>query len=184
MYCNKTPWKLFAWNLDTVYLPQYFDIIMLHNTTSFPQQEPIVPFRSNSYQKLGQWRYAIALPYLDWRYVIQKYVYEMINYLVIGYLFVIENMCEDKETHATVLTHWGRVTHICVGNLTVIGSDNGFSRGRRQAIIWANDGILLIQPLWKTSVKFKSKFYHIHSRKCLWRCRLRNGVRFVSASMC
>ena len=26
-----------------------------------------------------------------------------------------------------VLTHWGRVTHICVGNLTIIGSDNGLS---------------------------------------------------------
>ena len=24
------------------------------------------------------------------------------------------------------LTHWGRVTHICVGNLTSIGSDNGY----------------------------------------------------------
>ena len=24
-----------------------------------------------------------------------------------------------------LLTHWGRVTHICVGNLTIIGSDNG-----------------------------------------------------------
>ena len=32
------------------------------------------------------------------------------------------------------LTHWGRVTHICVGNLTIIGSDNGLSPGRRQAI--------------------------------------------------
>ena len=28
-----------------------------------------------------------------------------------------------------------RVTHICVGKLTIIGSDNGFSPGRRQAII-------------------------------------------------
>ena len=45
------------------------------------------------------------------------------------------------------LTHWGRVTLICVGNLTVIGSDNGLSPGRRQAIIWTNDGILLIKPL-------------------------------------
>ena len=25
------------------------------------------------------------------------------------------------------LTHWGRVTHICVGKLTMIGSDNGLS---------------------------------------------------------
>ena len=36
------------------------------------------------------------------------------------------------------LTHWGRVTHICVGNLTIIGPDNGLSPGRRQAIIWSN----------------------------------------------
>ena len=46
-----------------------------------------------------------------------------------------------------VLTHWGRVTHICVGKLTIIGSDNGLSPGRRQAIIWTNAEILLIGPL-------------------------------------
>ena len=42
------------------------------------------------------------------------------------------------------LTHWGRVTH----KSTVIGSDNGLSSGWRQAIIWRNAGILLIEPLW------------------------------------
>ena len=46
------------------------------------------------------------------------------------------------------LTHWGRVTHICVGNLTIIGSENGLLPDRRQAIIWANAGILLIRPQW------------------------------------
>ena len=45
------------------------------------------------------------------------------------------------------LTHWGRVTHICVSKLTIIGSDNVLSPGRRQAIIWTNAGILLIGPL-------------------------------------
>ena len=45
------------------------------------------------------------------------------------------------------LTHWGRVTHICVGKLTIIGSDNGLSPERCQAIIWTNAGILLIWPL-------------------------------------
>ena len=45
------------------------------------------------------------------------------------------------------LTHWGWVTHICVSNLTIIGSDNGLSPGRRQAIIWTNAGILLIGPI-------------------------------------
>ena len=37
--------------------------------------------------------------------------------------------------------------HICVAKLIIIGSDNGLSPGRRQAIIWANDGILSIGPL-------------------------------------
>ena len=49
--------------------------------------------------------------------------------------------------HWISLTHWGRVTHICVGNLTIIASDNGLSPGRRQAIIWTSAGILLIGPL-------------------------------------
>ena len=46
-----------------------------------------------------------------------------------------------------MLTQWGRVTHVWVGNLTIIGSDNGLSPGWRQAIIWTNAGILLIGPL-------------------------------------
>ena len=46
------------------------------------------------------------------------------------------------RTHGPALTHWGRVTHICVSKLTTIGSDNGLSPGRRQAIIWSNAGIL------------------------------------------
>ena len=45
------------------------------------------------------------------------------------------------------LTHWGRVTHICVGKLIIIGSDNGLSSDRRQAIISTNAGLLSIGPL-------------------------------------
>ena len=45
------------------------------------------------------------------------------------------------------LTQWGRVTYIYVSKLTIIGSENGLSPGRRQAIIWTNAGILLIGPL-------------------------------------
>ena len=36
---------------------------------------------------------------------------------------------------------------ICVSKLTIIGSDNGLSPGRHQAIIWTNAGILLIGSL-------------------------------------
>ena len=53
----------------------------------------------------------------------------------------------DWQLHAHLLTHWGPVTHICVSDLTSIGSDNSLSPGRRQAIIRTNAGILLIRPL-------------------------------------
>ena len=43
--------------------------------------------------------------------------------------------------HVYGLTHWGPLTHICVGNLTITGSDNGLSPGERHAIIWTNAGI-------------------------------------------
>ena len=46
-----------------------------------------------------------------------------------------------------ILTHWGRVTHLGVSRLTIIGSDNGLPPDRRQAIVWTNAGILLIGPL-------------------------------------
>ena len=45
------------------------------------------------------------------------------------------------------LTHWGRVMHLCIGKLTIIGSDNSLSPGWRQANIWTNAGILSIDPL-------------------------------------
>ena len=58
------------------------------------------------------------------------------------------------------LTHWGRVTHICVDNLTTIGSDNGLSPGRRQAITWTNVGILLIGP---QGTNFSEMLVEIHT---------------------
>ena len=52
----------------------------------------------------------------------------------------IHNMLIKYEV--IVLTHWGRVTHIYVSNLTIIVSDNDLPPGRRQA----NAEILLIEP--------------------------------------
>ena len=69
----------------------------------------------------------------------------------------------------TWLTHWGRVTHMWISKLTNIGSDNGLSPGRRQAIIWTNPGILLIRPL---------------GTNFIGKCGLENDDHFVSASMC
>ena len=61
-------------------------------------------------------------------------------------VYAISSHPHREHTRAG-LTHWGRVTHICVSKLTIIGSDNGLSPNRRQAIIWTNAGILLIGPL-------------------------------------
>ena len=81
------------------------------------------------------------------------------------------------------LTHWGRVTHICVNKLTIIGSDNGLPPGRRQAIIWTNSEILLIRTLGTNFSETIGKIYSFPFKKCIWKCRLRKGVYLVSASV-
>ena len=87
------------------------------------------------------------------------------------------------------LTHWGRMTHICVGKLTIIGSDNGLSPGRRQAIIWTNAGILLI---WSLGTNFNEiligiqtvsfKKMHLKMSSAKWRpfCLGLNVLNHVS----
>ena len=52
------------------------------------------------------------------------------------------------STHMALSTHLGRMTQICVSDLTIIGSEIGLSPGRRQAIIRTNAGILLTHWGW------------------------------------
>ena len=68
------------------------------------------------------------------------------------------------------------MTHICVGKLTIIGSDNGLSPERRQAIIWTNAGILLIGPLGTNFSEiligiqtFSFKKMHLKTSSATWR---------------
>ena len=77
------------------------------------------------------------------------------------------------------LTHWGRVTHICIGKTTIIGSDNGLAPGRRQAIIWTNAGILSIGLLGTNFIEiligiqtfsFKKMHLKMSSAKCCQFC--------------
>ena len=60
----------------------------------------------------------------------------------------LDNYTNTNKNEHLLLTHWCRVTQLCVGKLTIIGSENGLSPGRRQAIIWINARILLIGTLW------------------------------------
>ena len=60
-----------------------------------------------------------------------------------------KNKCRalyKENTFKCLLIHWGRVTHICIGNLTITGSDNGLLPDWCQAIIWINPWMLLIGP--------------------------------------
>ena len=84
------------------------------------------------------------------------------------------------------LTHWGRVTHICVSKLTITGSDNGLSPKRHQAIIWTNAGILLIGLLGTNfseiltgiqTFSFKKMHLKVSSAKCRPFCLGLNVVR-------
>ena len=79
-----------------------------------------------------------------------------------------------------VLTHWGRVTHIYVGKLTIIGSDNGLSPGRRQAIIWTNAGILLIGTLGTNSSEIFSEIHRVSFKKM----HIENLVCKMAAILC
>ena len=75
-----------------------------------------------------------------------------------------------------MLTHWARVTYICVSELTIIGSDTGLAPSRRQTIIWAIIGILLIGPLG-TNIReiligiqiFSFKKIHLKMSSAKWR---------------
>ena len=66
--------------------------------------------------------------------------------------------------------------HICVGKLIFIGSDNGLSPDRCQAIIWPNAGLLLIGPLGTNFSEnliriqsFSFKKMHLKMSSAKWR---------------
>ena len=56
-----------------------------------------------------------------------------------------------KITVTSLRGNW--VNSLGPSDLTTIGSDNGLSPERCQAIIWTNAGILLIGPLWTNIIE-------------------------------
>ena len=75
-------------------------------------------------------------------------------------------------------------------DIAIIGSDNGLSPGRRQAIIWTNAGILLIGPLgtniseiWIRIQTFWLKKIHLKMSSAKWRlfCLGHNVLSWVIA---
>ena len=95
----------------------------------------------------------------------------------------------------TNLTHWGQVTLICVNKLSIIGSDVAWSAPSHYLNQCWNIVNLTIRNKFQWNVNRNSNIF-IHEnhrpphlswrsvRKCIWKCRLRNGGHFISASMC
>ena len=95
--------------------------------------------------------------------------------ILVANSFVTETSCFNSSMVVSPLTHWGRVTHICVSKLSIIGSDNGLSPDRRQAIIWTNAGLLSIGPLWTyfnenllKKQQFSLKKMHVEMSSAKW----------------
>ena len=68
---------------------------------------------------------------------------------MLSFLFNYMNLPQGEllvNSCVSTLIDWSQVTNICVGYLTIIGSDNCLSCGRRHAIIWTDAVILLIGP--------------------------------------
>ena len=85
------------------------------------------------------------------------------------------------------------MTHKCVCKLTIIASDDGLSPGRRQAIIWTNAGILLIEPLGTNFSEiligiqiFSFKKMHLKMSSAKWRpfCLGLNVLTLVKLMAC
>ena len=95
----------------------------------------------------------------------------------------IIRICVQAQLIARIdcLTDWGRLTHMCVSKIIIIGSDNGFSPGRLQAIIWSNAGILLTGPLGinLNEISFQINTFSFRETHLN---RLQNCVYFVSTS--
>ena len=107
------------------------------------------------------------LPTLAWQLLIVK------RAPVIRIWVIITN----TQFWVWISTHWGRVTHLCVGDIAIIGSDNSWSPIRRQAILKTNAGILLIVPQGTNFSDILNEIHtfsfikmHLNGSSATWRC--------------
>ena len=79
-------------------------------------------------------------------------------FVTISNLFIIASESLLACLGAIQWSHWARVTHICVSEITSIGSDNCLSPD--QAIIWIDDEIFLRWPL---ETSFRKNVIEVHT---------------------
>ena len=111
----------------------------------------------------------ISDPYdvCSWLSCVFKYVeIKEFHIMIMKYIIRFEK-CHLIMIFEIVLTHLGRMTHICVGDLIIIVSNNGLAPGRRQSITWTNAGLLSMwliktnsSEIWVGILSFS--FYKMH----------------------
>ena len=97
------------------------------------------------------------------------YLHLFILYIHICYIWLNKIIKHEQKfwivvfvfsfTKYNELTHWGRVTQVCISKLATIGSDDHLSPGGCQAITWTNAGTLLIAPLGTNFSEILIKIY-------------------------
>ena len=128
----------------------------------------IAIFTYNVYLKWDALTLKLAAFALEFK-IKHKNMFEVVIRLSIGLIWW-------KTKQSVEVFYWGRVTHICVGKMIIIGSDNGLLPDRRQAIIWTNPGLLSIGPLRtyysENLIKiqpFSLKKMHVKTSSAKWR---------------
>ena len=89
----------------------------------------------------------------------------------------------DQVAQNIPLTHLPKCRIYASVKRVSIGSDNVLTPVWRQVIIWTNAHLLSIGPLEENFSEMQSKYKRFQSRKCIWKCRLRNGGHFVQSEM-
>ena len=124
------------WNTSSLLLPNsctHFHKILIMSSWTLCQMNP---GRVYTQQNIADEHWAdneCALPYTgSWRSHMCKWIDRMVP--------SSSTNIDSIALHSHDLTHCGPMTHICVGNLTIIGSNNDLSPDRRLAIIGTSAG--------------------------------------------
>ena len=150
---------LYCWNMIDVYINKYINCcsdlngVIMVNSLDMSISKQVVMFIT----PITGHKWLLGKTHKYW-----LTIYTSKIRIVFSYTSETNQFCTSESWHPVqcslsframmytthwILTHQSRVTHICVGKLTIISSDNGLSPARRQAIIWTNAGISLIGPL-------------------------------------
>ena len=119
---------------------------------------------------------AATLVLVTWVLVLKSYAHMSLGKYTLTHYDALRSML-------IFVTHLGHLTHICIGDSTIIVSDNGLSPNRCQAIFWTGMGKLLIGPLETNFNEISIEIQIFSFIRYISKGPLVKGEQFESASM-